>query len=49
MLGVLVREGIGYLITFDKLVNTGVDSELCFRPLVPTLEKELDIIFIGKD
>lgn len=39
--GILVREGMGYLITFDKLVNTGADSELCFRPLAPTLETKL--------
>ena len=39
--GILVREGIGYLITFDKLVNTGPESDLCFRPLVPLLETKL--------
>lgn len=42
--GVLVREGIGYLITFDKLVNTSPDSELCFRPLVPMP----DLYFVWK-
>lgn len=39
--GIMVREGMGYLIAFDKLVNTGADSELCFRPLTPTLETKL--------
>lgn len=43
--GVLVREGVGYLVTFDKLVNTGSDSELCFRPLVPTLETKLYFVW----
>lgn len=43
--GVLVREGVGYLVTFDKLVNTGSDSELCFRPLAPTLETKLYFVW----
>ncbi len=43
--GVLVREGIGYLITFDKLINTGADSELCFRPLAPMLETKLYFVW----
>lgn len=43
--GVLVREGVGYLLTFDKLVNTGADSELCFRPLIPALETKLYFVW----
>lgn len=43
--GILVREGIGYLITFDKLINTGPDSGLCFRPLTPTLETKLYFVW----
>lgn len=43
--GVLVREGMGYLISFDKLVNTGSDSDLCFRPLVPPLETKLYFVW----
>lgn len=30
---VLARENIGAALTYDKLVNTGQDSALCFRPL----------------
>ena len=41
----LVREGIGYLLTFDKLVNTSGQSELCFRPLTPELETRLYFIW----
>jgi len=29
----MVREGIGYALCLDKLVNTDCMSELCFRPL----------------
>lgn len=43
--GILVREGMGYLLTFDKLVNTGSDSDLCFRPLLPTLKTKLYMIW----
>ncbi len=42
---VMVREGLGYLLIFDKLVNTGEESELCFRPLSPRLETKLYIVW----
>ncbi|MDD2648700.1 MAG: LysR family transcriptional regulator [Eubacteriales bacterium] len=42
---VLVRQGLGYLLTFKHLANTGEDSELCFRPLAPTLESRMYIIW----
>lgn len=34
---VFVREGLGYLLSFDKLADTSAESELTFRPLEPTL------------
>ncbi|MCI8303437.1 MAG: LysR family transcriptional regulator [Lawsonibacter sp.] len=40
-----VKTGFGYAITLDKLVNTTGDSELCFRPLYPTLEAGLCIVW----
>lgn len=42
---VLVREGIGYVLTFDKLVNTSDESDLCFRPLTPRLSTQLYVIW----
>lgn len=42
---IMVKAGIGYVITLDKLVNTSKESELCFRPLKPTLESNLDIVW----
>lgn len=39
--GVLAREGLGYLLTFDKLINVSPDSGLCFRPLEPPLSSKL--------
>lgn len=43
--GLLVREGMGYALSFDKLINTGSDSELCFRPLMPALETKLYVVW----
>ena len=43
--GILVREGVGYLLTFDRLIYTGADSELCFRPLEPELETRLYFVW----
>lgn len=43
--GILVREGLGYALTFDKLIHTGADSELCFRPLLPTLTTRLYVVW----
>ena len=40
-----VRKGFGYVIALDRLINTTGDSNLCFRPLFPTLEAELCIVW----
>ncbi|MDO4288738.1 MAG: LysR family transcriptional regulator [Eubacterium sp.] len=42
---VMVREGLGYALGFDKLIYTGEDSELCFRPLEPALQSPMYIIW----
>ena len=34
----LVDEGMGYAVCFDKLINVSGDSTLCFRPLSPELK-----------
>lgn len=41
----LVEEGLGYAICLDKIINTSGDSNLCFRPLSPRLEVEMNIIW----
>lgn len=43
--GVLAREGLGCLLSFDKLINTGPDSPLCFRPLMPPLQSKLFLVW----
>lgn len=42
---VMVKAGIGYAITLDKLVDTSSESTLCFKPLKPKLESALDIVW----
>lgn len=40
----LVEEGLGCALTYDKLVNTA-GRELCFRPVSPRLEDEIYIVW----
>jgi DNA-binding transcriptional LysR family regulator len=42
---ILVREGLGYALGFDKLVNTGAESILCFRPIAPTISSPMRLIW----
>ncbi|MBQ9290337.1 MAG: LysR family transcriptional regulator [Clostridia bacterium] len=39
------REGLGYLLTFDHLIDTSPASGLVFRPLEPRLENRLYLIW----
>lgn len=41
----LVEEGLGYAICFDRIINTSGDSRLCFRPLYPTIEIQMYMIW----
>ena len=41
----LVAEGVGYAITFDRLANTSPESDLCFRPLEPPLSIDLYLVW----
>ena len=34
----LVEDGLGYAICFDKLINTTGDSPLCMRPIIPQIK-----------
>ena len=34
---IMVDEGMGYAICFDKIINVSGDSSLCFRPLSPRM------------
>ena len=39
------KNGLGYVIALDRLINTTGDSELCFRPLFPALQAKLCIVW----
>ena len=40
-----VKEGLGYLLTFEHLIDTNPDSGLVFRPLIPKLEAKMYLIW----
>lgn len=42
---VFVREGLGLMLSFDKLIDTSKESGLVFRPLSPKLETKLYVIW----
>ncbi len=42
---VMVREGIGYAVSYDKLTDTGEESGLCFRPLAGVPESEMYVVW----
>ena len=41
----MVEENIGYALCIDKLINTSGNSKLCFKPLSPRLEANLNVIW----
>ena len=40
---IFTKEGLGYLLTFDHLIDTSDKSDLAFRPLMPKVETKLYI------
>lgn len=42
---IMVKQGFGYALSFDKLIDTSEDSKLCFRPLLPELKTNMYIIW----
>lgn len=42
---IMVEAGVGYAVTLDKIANTSENSSLCFRPLEPSLDSGLNIIW----
>ena len=40
-----VKEGLGYLLTFEHLIDTSNGSGLVFRPLAPRLEADMYLIW----
>ncbi len=44
-LSLFAKEGVGSLLCFDKIINTGSESPLVFIPLFPPLETPLYIVW----
>ena len=42
---IFAKAGLGYLLTFDKLIDVSPDSGLVFRPLSPKLETKLFLVW----
>ena len=40
-----VKEQLGYLLTFDRLIDTSLESGLVFRPLFPKLETKMYLVW----
>lgn len=41
----MVEEGVGFALCLDKLINTSLNSNLCFKPLYPKLESSLSFVW----
>lgn len=41
----MVEEGLGYALCLDKIINTSGESKLCFRPVSPSVEMELHVVW----
>ena len=42
---IFAKAGLGYLLTFDRIVDTSEKSGLVFRPLSPRLETKLYLVW----
>lgn len=42
---IFAKAGLGYLLTFDKLIDVSPESGLVFRPLLPRLETKLYLVW----
>ncbi len=41
----MVDEGMGYAICFDKIINVSGDGNLCFRPLEPKITAKMYVVW----
>lgn len=41
----MVDEGMGYAICFDKIINVSGESNLCFRPLTPQTDAGMSLVW----
>lgn len=41
----MVKDGMGYAVCLDRIINTAGDSGLCFRPLAPAVPAHMSIVW----
>ena len=41
----MVKEGMGYAVCLDDIIDTSGETNLCFRPLQPAIESYVDVIW----
>lgn len=41
----MVEHGLGYALCLDGLVNTAADSVFCYKPLQPTFEVDVCVVW----
>lgn len=41
----MVDEGLGYALCIDKIINVSGNSNLCFKPLEPSLEVGMNLVW----
>jgi len=42
---IMVEEGMGYAVCFDKIIHISYNSNLCFKPIEPKLEATMNIVW----
>lgn len=42
---IMVKEGVGYAVCLNNIINTSGENSLCFRPLQPVIESYVDVIW----
>lgn len=41
----MVKDGMGYAVCLDRIINTAGDSGLCFRPLSPSVPAHMSVVW----
>lgn len=41
----MAEDGLGYMLCLDKIIQVGEGRDLCFRPLSPTMEDTISVVW----
>lgn len=42
---IMVRDGVGYALVIDNIINVTGESSLCFRPCTPALKAGINVVW----